>query len=557
MSVLGFDYEQVKDEMTYKEYKDYEQLIEGIYEKAEIERREKWRNFVNNGGLKTKIKKCFINGMVDEKTYNFDDDIAITIRDLTISNMQKYDRHKRSDNELRGLGLSEEEINSIHEERIRKAISAVRNNIYRRINERDFYFAVTFTSNKKYIYKNPKLLLRLAKKYLKSQDIEGILVLEPFQNEDKGWHIHCFTNKPVNFDEWYRSYGANEDNFEKEKENFEQDCAYYEGKNLYCKPIRNKDKYYSYTIKKINLSYRKMKELYPNDSKVKLFEAIGTSTPRGSHIGNYILDFEHSLIFNSSIYDYFKKIKSKYEYNFNNAIEEENCENASSMLYSWLYGNLDLFLPLFDNFQKGLKEKRRWSYLSNSEKELFKFLKNDLINIAKGYIELQQLDREEYGFKSECYQYYCYITEKLAYKNRERIIRYKEKNSFDNTEKWVIYRKKAIPFFENFIYEEFEEIITWAYEEAEKRVEDEINFEKFIFVQKQLEEEKQYKKDLQIRKILEDVQGIINYFNILHFVAIRKENKKENRDRVYIIKRIYKAVIYNFMLRFIGRLKIN
>lgn len=513
--------------------------------------------FMAKNGLSTKIKKCFINGRIDEKVYDFDDDIAMTIRDVTLANQQGYDRHKRSDDELRELGLSEEEIKEIYEERIRKAISAVKNNIYRRINERDFYFAITFTSNKKYIYKNPKLLLKLAKNYLKAQGIEGILILEFFQNEDKGWHIHGFTNKPVNFDGWVNLYDANEDDFEKEKENFEKDCAYYEGKNLYCKPIIDKDRYYSYTIKKIDLSYRKMKALYPNDSKIKLFEAIGTSTPRGSHIGNYILNFEHSLVFNSSIYDYCEKIKSRYEPNFNSAIEEENYEKASSMLYSWLYGNLDLFLPLFNDFQKGLKQKDRWAYLNNNKKDLFKFLKNDLINIAKGYIELQKLDEEEYGFKSECYQYYCYITEKLAYKNRERTVRYKEKNRFDNTEKWVIYRKKLVPFFENFIYEEFEEVFNWAYEEAEKRIEDEINFESFLFVQKKLEEEKQYKEELKIKKILEDIQGIINLLYTLNFVAIRKENKKFYKNIENVIKRNYNAIIYNYMLKFIGRLKIN
>lgn len=558
MSVLGFDYEQVKDEMSYKEYKDYEALIINMYEEAEAERKRKWFDFVSNGGLKTKIKRCYINGNVKEREYDFDNPVIETIISYinTSTSTVSYDRRKKSDEELAEEGLTEEEIAFIHEERIRKSISAVRNNIYRRMNERKFYYAVTFTSNKNYINKNPKLLLKLAKNYLKDCDIQGVLVLEFFQNESKGWHIHGVVNKPVPFAGWVNLYGANEDSFDNKIENFNKDCAYYENKNLYCKPIIDEERYYSYITKKIDLSYRKMKALYPNDAKIKLFDAVGTSTPNGSHIGNYIGFFELSNVFNSSIHNY-NNIRKECVYRFNKAIEEGNFHFANNSVDSWLYENLNLFLPLFNKFSCGLKRKNRWEFLDDDQKKLFKFLKNDLINIAEEYKKLQNLNDDNYGFKNEAYNVFCYITEKMAYENREKFLKYKFNNILENKEEIKICHIKEKPVFRHFIYEEFEEIVDWAYEEAEKRIEDEQIFESFLFVQKKLEEEKLLEKELKIKEILDKLQGIINYINILHFVAIRKENKRFYSNIENIIKKIYKAVIYNYLLRFIGRLKIN
>lgn len=363
---------------------------------------------------KTIVKRKFISGRINEKSYEFDSKTADSITEIAYwaklrdehSNWN-WDRKRKTEDELLELlnqgQLSEEELEKIYKERLRKAALSVKRNIEICINSRPFYYFITFTSNKSHIFSNPFFLIKKVNKYLRKQKLDFVIVLEPFTNESKGWHVHGITSAPVDFADWLRENGANTDDGEELGEKYNFVDAYLKQHNLYCEPIiTNEEACFRYSVKKIEESYLRLKEMRP-DENVKMFYST-VSVPSGSEIESHVGGYE---VCNYA--DPISKFIAEYQFQFVQAWNRNYNENEMNVdLFDFVAQEyLDLYKPNLYNY----------SDLPGKEKKLLKYVRATLIDLACRFIKKNQdFLYEAYDIIGLCY---CNNDEKYeAYRNK-------------------------------------------------------------------------------------------------------------------------------------------
>ena len=304
----------------------------------------------------TITRKSFISGSSRENKFDFDSDIANSIREMVHLSKLEYDRSKKSDEEL-AKEYSAEEIEMIKSERLRKAISGVFHNIEKCVKSSDnFNYFFTFTTKNKTLNSHPMMLLDAVYRYIRKQNknINFIIVLEKFENGNE-YHIHGISNKKINFFEWIR--------------NFEGDTN-----NLYCKPIyTNKEVCFLYLVNHLENTYKAVRNLYDEESfpMIKVYRSHCTHVECGSYVASNIKG-NTSVLHVNAIHNLIKE-REKFGFNYE------------------LYLNylIKQFIPLHNNVLRGKAIKNKWNYLDKGQKDVYNFILAEFTNIAEKFVNNQ------------------------------------------------------------------------------------------------------------------------------------------------------------------------
>ena len=170
------------------------------------------------------------------------------------------------------------------ENRRLRAVKTKQNILQRGMSVDSFKYFSTLTTDNKDLFLNPKKFLKLANKFLKNEikinnykSNNYILVLECFEQEINGFHLHCVSDFNIDLIKFYLKFSSNSCNNTKElEENLNEKWILNNNdifKNLYCKKLKylgklpNEEaiaKAMGYVTKKIKKTKERMEELYPN-----------------------------------------------------------------------------------------------------------------------------------------------------------------------------------------------------------------------------------------------------------------------------------------------------
>lgn len=199
--------------------------------------------------------------------------------------------------------LSDEELSK---EKRRQRGSHVANDIKNLLIAHEFKYFCTFTSD--ILANDARALLKAVQQYLAEQNTPFLCILEAFYHESDGFHVHAFTDKKINFEDWFRKYGGirvDSKSTEELEDLFGDISTNIDGVevNLYSEKIEDYPKTRSYSIKKISITKDRLPLYTPiykhnltNDDNVPNVKIDAIIDDNGAMILNHVNEIGEYLI---------------------------------------------------------------------------------------------------------------------------------------------------------------------------------------------------------------------------------------------------------------------